>query len=139
MARLTKIRQQPTENLAERSEQSGPLAPLEQSASAPSSPGAVFDPVPSLRRGEQAIAAFQEAASLEAMPRIAPGDRFVYGLDAERARAREEALLQPTSPIGVNGGEAIAWDNKHGEAFLGETAFIVDTLELLQHAGIGLR
>jgi len=92
-------------------------------------PPAAFRSNPDGRRGEQAIAAFQEAAGADTMPRVSWGDDVVYGLEAKTARARGEALLEPTSPVSVSSGEAVAWDNKLGEAHRGETAWIIDTLE----------
>jgi len=95
-------------------------------------PPAAFRHVPYTRRGEQAIAAFQEADHLDAIPRISFGDDVVYGLDAKKQRARGEVLLQPATsdpPIEVSSGEAVYWDNKNGEPFLGATARIIDTLE----------
>ncbi|MCR4339211.1 MAG: hypothetical protein NUW01_04905, partial [Gemmatimonadaceae bacterium] len=88
-----------------------------------------FAPSPSSHRGEQAIAEWQEADSLDALPRVSHGDEVVYGLEAMKARARGEALLEPTGPVRVSCGEAITWDNQIGEASRGETAWIIDTLE----------
>ena len=44
--------------------------------------------IPYSRRGEQAIAAFQEADNLDALPRISFGDDVIYGLEAKKMRAR---------------------------------------------------
>lgn len=92
-------------------------------------PPAAFRSRPDGRRGERAIAAFQEAGSLDAVPRLSYIDDVVYGLEAKKLRARGEALLESASPVSVSCGEAVAWDNKVGEAQLGETAWIVETLE----------
>jgi len=59
------------------------------------------------RRGEQAIQAFQEADNLDTIPRLSSGDEVVYSLEAEKARANGEALLQPAAPLAVCAGEAI--------------------------------
>ena len=98
-------------------------------------PPAAFRHVPYTRRGEQAIAAFQEADQLDAIPRLSFGDDVVYGLDAKKQRARGEILLQPptgSDPIEVSSGEAVCWDNEKGEPFLGATARIIDTLSSIQ-------
>ena len=81
------------------------------------------------RRGERAIAAFQHAEQQDAIPRISPGDAYIYGREATRARERGRVLLEPTDPVRVSCGEAMTWDHKQGEASLGATAWIIDTLE----------
>jgi hypothetical protein len=85
--------------------------------------------LPFSRRGEQAIRAFQEADSLDATPRLSHGDDVVYGLEAKRARASGEILLQPTAPVVVSAGEAITWENQAEEKHKGAHARIVETLE----------
>jgi len=51
------------------------------------------------RRGVQAVRALQEADNLDATPRLSHGDEVVYSLEAERARAKGEILLQPRSMV----------------------------------------
>jgi hypothetical protein len=84
---------------------------------------------PFSRRGEQAIRAFQEADTLDAMPRLSHGDDVVYALEAKKAREKGETLLQPASPLAVSAGEAVTWENQTSEAFKGAHAIIVETLE----------
>jgi hypothetical protein len=69
-------------------------------------------------RGERAIQAFQEAANLDAIPRLSHGDEIVYAMEAEKARAKAQALLQLTDPVRLAAGEVIGGDHR-----------IVDTLE----------
>ncbi len=85
--------------------------------------------VPFSHRGEQAIQAFQEADNLDATPRLSHGDEVVYSLEAKKARAKGEILLQPASPLAVSAGEAVTWENQPGEPFKGAHAMIVETLE----------
>ncbi len=84
---------------------------------------------PFTRRGEQAIQAFQEASSLDAIPRLDDGDEVVYSRRAQRARARGDVLLTPTQAVSVSAGEAVSWDNKPDELYVGAHARIIDTLE----------
>jgi len=69
-------------------------------------------------RGERAFQAFQEAANLDAIPRLSHGDEIVYAMEAEKARAKAQALLQLTDPVRLAAGEVIGGDHR-----------IVDTLE----------
>lgn len=80
-------------------------------------------------RGERAIKAFQEAATLDAIPRLCHGDEIVYAMEAEKARAKGASLLEPAAPLSVSAGEAVTWENKAIEPFKGAQAMIVDTLE----------
>lgn len=84
---------------------------------------------PFSRRGEQAIRAFQEANSLDAILRLSHADDVVQGAEARRARGRAEILLERTAPVVVGAGEAISWDNQPDEIFKGAHAGIVETLE----------
>ncbi len=80
-------------------------------------------------RGEQAIAANQEAAYYETVPRTSVSDHEYYPDVARHMRATADALMQPPADLQVGAGEAITWENRVGEAALGETARIIDTLE----------
>lgn len=87
--------------------------------------------VPFSRRGEQAIQAFQLAATEDAIPRVDPGDQIVCAARVRLERARGERLLTPAEPVTVSAGEAVTWAHK-GEAhevFKGACARINDTLE----------
>jgi hypothetical protein len=84
---------------------------------------------PFSRRGEQAVQAFQEAANLDATPRVSAGDGIVYGDGARRARTRGEILLQPAAPILLGAGEAITSKPQGEEIFKGAHAKLLDTLE----------
>jgi len=80
-------------------------------------------------RGEQAIAANQEAAYYETVPRTSVSDHEYYPDMARRMRAKADALLQPPTDLHVSAGEAITWDNRVRDVATGETARIIDTLE----------
>src|SRR5258708_1890031 len=80
-------------------------------------------------RGEQAIAANQEAAYYETVRRTSLSDHEYYGDGARHMRARAETLLQPPTDLQIGAGEAITWENRVGEAAPGETARIIETLE----------
>jgi hypothetical protein len=80
------------------------------------------------RRGEQAVRALQEADNLDATPRLSHGDEVVYSLEAQKARAKGEILLQPASPLAVSAGEALTAENQPGGTFKGAHTLIVDTL-----------
>jgi hypothetical protein len=80
-------------------------------------------------RGEQAIAANQEAAYYETVPRTSLSDHEYYPWMARHMRAQADALLEPPADLQVSAGEAITWDNRLGEAAPGETARIIETLE----------
>ena len=84
---------------------------------------------PYSRRGEQAIQAFQEAALADAMPRSEVGDDIVHAAEARLARARADQCLTPVEPVAVSAGEAVTWENKADEVFLGAHARIVETLK----------
>src|SRR5213594_3703988 len=92
---------------------------------------------PFSRRGEQAIAAMQEAALAAAMPRTEFGDEIVYADQARLARARADILLEPREPVVVSAGEAATWENKADEIYRGAHARIVDTLESPNSISIG--
>jgi hypothetical protein len=80
------------------------------------------------RRGEPAVRSFQEADKLDATPRLSHGDEVVYSLEAERARAKGEILLQPASPLAVSAGEVITAENQPAETFKGAHTRIIDSL-----------
>ena len=82
-----------------------------------------------LRRGEQAIALFQEADTLDGMTRVSPGDGVVYSAEARLARSRADALLEPMRPPSTGAGEAVTWDDKSDEATPGAHSAIIETLE----------
>src|SRR5206468_5924661 len=67
-------------------------------------------------RGEQAIAANQEAAYCETVPRTSLSDHEYYSDMARRMRAKADALLEPPTDLQINAGEAITWENRVGEA-----------------------
>jgi hypothetical protein len=66
--------------------------------------------VPFSHRGEQAIQAFQLAATEDAIPRVDPGDEIAYSSRARLERARGEQLLTPAEPVTVSSGEAVTWE-----------------------------
>src|SRR5262245_42318319 len=80
-------------------------------------------------RAEQAIAALQEAAYYESVPRTSLSDHDYYPDMARRMRAQAEALLQPPTDVDVSGGEAVTWENRLTEVAAGDTARIINTLE----------
>ena len=80
-------------------------------------------------RGEQAIAANQEAAYYETATRTSLSDHEYYPDMARHMRAKADALLEPPADLQVSAGEAITWENRLDEGALGETARIIDTLE----------
>lgn len=90
---------------------------------------------PKQRRGEQAVDVFHEADKLDLLPREVRGDDEAYNAEAAKLRRCGQDLLIPSEPVAVGTGrEAIAWDNTIGEASIGETARIIDTLEKHPHA-----
>jgi hypothetical protein len=104
--------------------------PHERAQVAPphSTPGA--DPgLYGLRRGEQAIAVFQEADALDGMTRLSPGDSVVYSAEARIARSGADTLLQPVRTPVMGAAEAVTWDHKADEATPGAHSLIIETLE----------
>ena len=89
------------------------------------------------RRGEQAIQAFHEADIYDAIPRLGDGDDAAYSSMARHERAKAEVLLEPTAPVAVGCGEAISWEHKSEEPYLGAHARIVDTLEHPNTVAVG--
>ena len=95
---------------------------------------------PCNRRGEEAIQELQEAAGLDTLARLSPGNKIVYGLEATRARMRAERLRQPEAPVRVSAGEAVTWENQGASdksLYKGAHARIVDTLEHPDSISVG--
>lgn len=116
-----------------------PLTPEDPSNASSSLRPARLEPKrrPFSRRGEQAIQAAQEAALADAIPRREVGDDIAHAATARLARARATQYLEPVEPVAVSSGEAVTWEHKADEIFVGAHARIVDTLEHPNSISVG--
>src|SRR6516225_7179222 len=95
----------------------------------PHGAGPATSPDTRTSRAEQAIAAVQEAAYYDSLPRTSSTDNEDYPYMARHLRAKAQALLQPPPDVEVSAGEATTWENRLAEVAPGDTARIINTLE----------